>query len=50
MASDSSTENFQGWASFFLVGDFSKKTFQNVQHKILHPNIFGAWQPMNEQG
>ena len=39
MAADGPTKNFRGRASFFLVGDFSKKFILDVQYKILHPNI-----------
>ena len=39
MAADGPTENFQGRARFFAVGNFWKKFFQNVQHNIVHPNI-----------
>ena len=39
MAADGSTENFQGQASFFVLGDFKKNFFQNVQDKINFQNM-----------
>ena len=43
MAAENSTENFQGRASFFFLGDFGMIFFffffQNVQHKILFQNM-----------
>ena len=39
MAADGSTENFQGQASFFVLGDLKKFFFANVQHKIVFQNV-----------
>ena len=38
MAADGSTENFQRRASFLFFEIFG--SFKNVQHKILHQNIW----------
>ena len=41
MATDGSTETFQGRGSFFVLGDLKKNFFfQNVQHKIQFQNIY----------
>ena len=41
MATDGSTESFQGRGSFFVLGDLKKNFFfQNVQHKIQFQNIY----------